>query len=41
MRPLIKNLMATKVGGREGEANRAAVWDQGANEEGEEILDSR
>ena len=32
--------MTTEVGGREGEADGAAEWDQRADREGEELLDS-
>ena len=38
--PLLKYLMTTEVGVREGEADRAAEWDQRADREGEELLDS-
>ena len=38
--PLHKYLMTTEVGGREGEADRAAEWDPRADREGEELFDS-
>ena len=41
VRLLLKYLMATEVGGREGGAERAAEWDQRVDQEGEELLDSR
>ena len=40
VRPLLRYLMTTEVGGRGGEADRAAEWDQRADREGEELLDS-
>ena len=40
-RPLHKYLMTTEVRGRQGEADRAAEWDQRADREGKELLDSR
>ena len=36
-----KYLMTTEAGGREGEAERAAEWDQRVDQEGEELPDSR
>lgn len=41
VQPLLKYLMTTEVGGREGGAERAAQWDQRVDQEGEELLDSR
>lgn len=41
VRPLLRYLMTTEVGGLAGEAHRAAEWDQRADREGEELLDSR
>ena len=37
IRPLLKYLMTTEVGGREGRAERAAEWDQRVDQEGEEL----
>ena len=41
VRPLLKYLMATEIGGREGEGNGAAESDQRADQEWEELLDGR
>lgn len=41
VRPLLKYLMTTKVGCREGEAERVAEWDQRVDQEGEGLLYSR
>lgn len=37
VRPLLKYLMTTEVGSREGGAERAARWDERVDQEGEEI----
>lgn len=37
VRPLLKYQMTTEVGVREGEMERAAEWDQRADQEGEEL----
>ena len=39
--PLLKYLMATKIGGREGEGKGEAERDQRTDQEGEELLDGR
>ena len=41
VRPLVKYLMTTEVGGREGRVERAVEWDQRVDQEGEELLDRR
>ena len=41
VRPLLGYLMAKEVEGRAGEADRAAEWEQRADQAGEELLDSR
>lgn len=41
MRLLLRYLMTTEVEDLEGEADRAAEWDQRADREGEELLDKR
>ena len=41
VRPLLKYLMTTEVGGREGGTERAAEWGQRVDQGGEELLDSR
>ena len=40
VQPLLKYLMTTEVGGREGGAERAVEWEQRTDREGEELLDS-
>ena len=40
-RRLLKYLMTTEVGIREGETERAAEWDQRVDQEGKVLLDSR
>ncbi len=37
VQPLLKYLMATEVGSREGGAERAAEWDERVDQEGEEL----
>ena len=39
--PLLKYLMTTEVGSRGGETEKEAEWEQRADQEGEELLDSR
>lgn len=41
IQPLLKYLMTTEVGSREGGAERAAEWDEIEDQEREELLDSR
>ncbi len=41
VKPLLGYLMATGVGGRGGDADREAEWEQKADQAGEELLDSR
>lgn len=41
IQPLLKYLMTTEVGGREGGAEREADWEKRADREGGELLDSR
>ncbi len=39
VQPLLKYLMTTEVGGREGGAEKAVEWEQRTDREGEELLD--
>ena len=41
VKPLLGYLRATEVGGRGGDADRVAEWEQRADQAGEELLDSR
>ncbi len=36
--PLLKYLMTTEVGSRDGETDRETEWEQGADQAGEELL---
>lgn len=41
IQPLLKYLMTTEIGGREGGVERGVEWEQQADQEGEELLDGR
>lgn len=40
VKPLLGYLMATEVGGRGGDAEKEAEWEQRADQAGEELLSS-